>query len=547
MSHSAEQLIEELRKAFPQPVSDPVHDGYVVFSILRALDQVDALKSQTPMLGQPTEPDYQAARSSRVPLEGTTLEGVIPELVSYLQGMFIWGHPRSQINVVPNPSTASIVGMLLPAIYNPNLCSDESGRRFSEAEVRATAMAAGLVGYDPKTAGGVFTFGGTGGLLYGIRIGLEKALPGSSQRGITQPVVVLTSEQGHYSCRTVAAWLGIGQDNVVAVPSHSDNSIQLEELEAAAREALSEGKIIAAIVATMGTTDAFGIDDLAAVVALRDRLVDEFKLPYRPHIHADAVIGWAWSVFNDYDFARNPLALRGRTVRALAAAQHRIGHLRLADSIGIDFHKTGYVPYVSSLFLLRDEREFELIARTRESMPYLYQSGDHHPGMYTLETTRSAMGPMAALANLLLLGKQGYRTLLGHAVEMAEELREAIESNPNLTVLNGENVGPVTLFRAYPDGVDTFTIKDCEMHDARFREQVKAHNQYNRRIFERVHAEALEGQGVAISLTGCYRTTDYGEPVVALKSYVLSPFSDVSRMQSIMAHVMAAREKEERG
>ena len=29
----------------PQPVSDPVHDGYVVFSILRALDQVDALKS----------------------------------------------------------------------------------------------------------------------------------------------------------------------------------------------------------------------------------------------------------------------------------------------------------------------------------------------------------------------------------------------------------------------------------------------------------------------------------------------------------------------
>jgi glutamate/tyrosine decarboxylase-like PLP-dependent enzyme len=148
---------------------------------------------------------------------------------------------------------------------------------------------------------------------------------------------------------------------------------------------------------------------------------------------------------------------------------------------------------------------------------------------------------MTALANLLLLGKEGYRTLLGHAVEMAEVLREGIESNPHLTVLNGGNVGPVTLFRAYPDGVDTFTIKDREIRDSRFRDQLLKHNDYNRRIFERVHAEALEGRGVAISLTGCYRTTDYGEPIVALKSYVLSPFADESRMQSIMTHVLAAR------
>ena len=36
-------------------------------------------------------------------------------------------------------------------------------------------------------------------------------------------------------------------------------------------------------------------------------------------LHADAVIGWAWSVFRDYNFATNPLGFRGRTVRALAA------------------------------------------------------------------------------------------------------------------------------------------------------------------------------------------------------------------------------------
>ncbi len=541
MSAPYHEILASLQKAFPQPVSDPVHDGYVVFSILRALDQVDALKSQAPLLGQPTEPDYNAARAARLADGGRTLESLLPDLVSTLQGMFIWSHPRSQINVVPNPTIASIVGVLLPSLYNPNLCSDESGRRFSEAEVRVSAMIADLVGYDSTQTAGVFTFGGTGCLLYGVKVGLEKALPDCSHRGVRGDAVILASRQSHYSCLTVASWLGLGQDNVIAVPSHADNSIDLVQLEAAARDALKSGKQIAAFIATMGTTDAFGIDDLQGIAALRDRLVEEFELPYHPHIHGDAVIGWAWSVFNDYDFRQNPLGFRGRTVRALAAAQRRIGHLRLADSIGVDFHKTGYTPYISSMVLVRDSRDLELISRRKETMPYLYQSGQHHPGMFTLETTRSGIGPMAALANLLLLGKQGYRTLLGHSVEMAEVLREAIESHPNLTVLNGDNVGPVTLFRAYPDGVDTFSIKDKEQHDPRHRQQLAAHNDYNRRIFERVHAEALAGRGVTLSLTDCYRHTDYGEPVVALKSYVLSPFSDESRMHSVMEHVLAAR------
>jgi glutamate/tyrosine decarboxylase-like PLP-dependent enzyme len=537
------QLLETLRRAFPQPVSDPVHDAYFVYSIARALDQVDNLKSQAPILGASATPDYAAARQARLADEGRTSESVIPELVSYLNGMFIWGHPRSQVNVVPQPSMASIIGVLLPSTYNPNLCSDESAQRVSEAEVRAVAMSAALVGYDPGTAEGVFTFGGTGGLLYGVRIGLEKAAPGAGRRGLREEAVILASRHSHYSCLNVAAWLGIGQDNVITVRTYDDNAIDLEALETAARQVLSAGRKIAAFIATMGTTDAFGIDDLEAVAALRDRLVEEFSLDYRPHIHADAVIGWAWSVFNDYDFLQNALGFRGRTVRALAAAAHRIRHLHLADSIGIDFHKTGYCPYVSALVLFKDGGDLRRIARPRETMPYLYQSGEHHPGMVTLETTRSGTGPMAALANLLLLGKQGYRALLGHAVEMAEVLRERIEGHPNVTVLNGENVGPVTLFRAYPDGVDTFTIKQREERDAGHREALLANNDYNRRIFERVHSEALAGRGVAISLTDCYRQTDYGEPIVALKSYVLSPFSDESQMVTVLDEVLKARER----
>ena len=40
-----------------------------------------------------------------------------------------------------------------------------------------------------------------------------------------------------------------------------------------------------------------------------------------------------------------------------------------------------------------------------------------------------------------------------------------------------------------------------------------------------VYAPAVP-RGVVISMTDCYRTSDYGEPIAALKSYFLSPFAD---------------------
>jgi glutamate/tyrosine decarboxylase-like PLP-dependent enzyme len=538
MTSRYQQLLESLRPAFPPPVSDPVHDGYVVFSILRALDRVDALKSQAPILGTPREPDFEAALGERIAESGMATEEVIPQLVRCLEGMLIWGHPRSQVNVVAHPSIASIIGVVLPSMYNPNLCSDESGFGFSEAEARVASMVADLVGYDPQRGGGLFTFGGTGTLLYGLKIGLEKALPGSMRAGVRDAAVVLASAQSHYACLNVAGWLGIGVDNVVRVPTNDDNSVVLPALAEAARKAVKEGKRIAAIVATLGTTDAFGLDDLAAVHRLRDELVRDAGLDYRPHLHADAVIGWAWSVFRDYDFKRNDLGFRGRTLRALAEIENRIRHLGVADSLGVDFHKTGCAPYISSLLLVRERSDFQFVARQREAMPYLYHSGEYHPGMFTLETSRGATGVMAALANLLLLGKQGFRVLLGHSVEMAEYLRELIGAQPELSVVNDENHGPVTLFRAFPRGVDTFAVKEREYADPALRPQLQAHNEFNRRVFERVRSEALAGRGVAIGFTDNYRLTAYGEPIAALKSYVVSPFVDESRMETIVQHVL---------
>ena len=169
--------------------------------------------------------------------------------------------------------------------------------------------------------------------------------------------------------------------------------------------------------------------------------------------------------------------------------------------------------------------------------------GDYKPGMYTLETSRAGTGPLAALANLRLFGQDGLQALLGHIVEMTQLLREHLEGHEGTTVLNRDNFGTVTVFRAYPVGVDTFSIKREEFEEPANRESLLTHNAYNREIFQYVHSEAMEGRGVVISTTDCYRHTTYGEPIVGLKSYILSPFVDETDVETVVAKVLEAREK----
>ncbi|MBD3174394.1 MAG: aspartate aminotransferase family protein, partial [Armatimonadia bacterium] len=470
-------------------------------------------------------------------------EDVISEIVGYLNGLTIWGHPLTQENVVPPTTIPAIVGTLVASIYNPNVIWDEYSHKVAEAEVEAVAMVADLIGYDADQSGGVFTFGGTGTTVYGIKLALHRLNPDTGERGVREDVKVITSDCSHYATkRNAMNWLGLGTDNLVIVPTHSDNSMDLTCLEDTICRLIDDGSRIACIVPTVGTTDAFGIDDVAGITALRDRIFGEADLGYTPHVHADAVIGWVWSVFNDYDFEENPLDFCRHTCRSLSDASERIRGLRKADSVGVDFHKTGFAPYVSSLFLVPDRTMFDLLTREQGAMPYLYQFGEYKPGVYTLESSRNGGAILAALANLKLLGRSGYQALLGYLTDMAEHLRERFESEKCVHVVNDYNFGPVTLFRVYPPGTDARRAWEREIDDQAARDELVAHNEYNRQIFDHIQQESLKSGGVNLSVTSAYRWTRWGDPIVAIKSFIMSPFTDENSPERIMGAIERAQE-----
>ena len=538
------EILEHLKTYFPVPVSNPIMDGYFVHTISNFLDQVDNLKSAAPLLGVGQKAHYDLNFDERFPEGMSSVEKVTELLVDYCQGMTIWAHPNAQVNVVPPPTIPSITAAIVGAIYNPNIISDEYSARFAEAEIQVVAMLSDLIGYNPQQSGGFFTFGGTATILYGCKLGIEKLFHGQTMiEGIREDVKIVASELAHYSRLNAAGWLGLGTKNLVTIPTTRNNEMSLIALEAYLRRAFEAGEKVAVILATMGTTDAFGIDDIAAIVRLRNQLAAEYKLEYLPHVHADAVIGWAWSVFQDYDFESNPLGFHARTLRSLQDSLQQISGLHLADSIGVDFHKTGYASYISSALLVKNREDLTFLSREPEQMPYLYQSGHYHPGIYTLECSRPGSSAMSALANIRLFGKQGYRSLIGHVVEMAEMLRQRIEIHPFIHVLNDYNYGPVTLFRVYPKGVDAKKAFQQELTDPSYRLQLEKHNSYNRRIFECVHDRSMRGEGVLLSWTDAYQHARYpdGCAIAALKSFIMSPWTGLSAVDMVVRQVLEAQ------
>ena len=144
-----------------------------------------------------------------------------------------------------------------------------------------------------------------------------------------------------------------------------------------------------------------------------------------------------------------------------------------------------------------------------------------------------------------LLGKQGYRVLIGHNVEMAEMLREPLERHACIQVLNDYNYGPVTLFRVYPPGVDAKKALHRELNDPDYRSQFEENSLYNRRLFDMIYERAMQGEGVLLSWTLAYRYASYPDApaVAALKSFIMSPWTELKAIDSVVNQVMEVCEQ----
>ncbi|MGP4116384.1 tyrosine decarboxylase [Levilactobacillus zymae] len=240
----------------------------------------------------------------------------------------------------------------------------------------------------------------------------------------------LVPQTKHYSWMKAADIIGIGLDQVVPVPIDSDYRMDIDALEKIIRGYAAEKTPILGVVGVAGSTEEGAVDGIDRIVELRKKLQKDGIYFY---LHVDAAYGgYARALFLDEDDKFIPY----KDLRKVHAANHVFTEDKEfikpevykaykafdeAESITIDPHKMGYVPYSAGGIVIQDIRMRDTISYFAT---YVFEKGADIPallGAYILEGSKAGATAASVWAahHTLPLNVTGYGKLEGASVEGA--------------------------------------------------------------------------------------------------------------------------------
>lgn len=242
--------------------------------------------------------------------------------------------------------------------------------------------------------------------------------------GVAAPVFLVSGTK-HYSFPKAAAVLGIGASSMLDVPVDLNGRMSMDALRLALEECLARRRPVLSVVAVIGSTEESAVDPIREVLDLRD----EFRargLDFT--VHADAAWGGYHASLVRDDFAlEDPLAagFLAEPPPAMPLSAHvtaQFEALGLADSITVDPHKSGYIPYPAGALCYRNSAMRDLVTF---SAPVVYH-GDAEPtvGIYGIEGSKPGAAAAAVYLSHRVIrpSRSGYGKIIGQALFSCKKL-----------------------------------------------------------------------------------------------------------------------------
>ena len=237
--------------------------------------------------------------------------------------------------------------------------------------------------------------------------------------------VFLVPATKHYSFPKTAALLGIGASNLIDVPVDEDARMDLTEVKNILQNCLAEHTPVYTVVCVMGSTEESATDPIKDVLELREELRSQ-GLEFT--IHADAAWGGYFASLLREDETNNRVQLieaKEEIVPEIGLSAYVTEQFQVlgnADSITVDPHKSGYIPYPAGALCYRNSAMRDLVTF---AAPVVYH-GEAEPtvGIYGLEGSK----PGAAAASVYLSHKvirptkSGYGKIIGKALFNCKKL-----------------------------------------------------------------------------------------------------------------------------
>jgi glutamate/tyrosine decarboxylase-like PLP-dependent enzyme len=311
---------------------------------------LSAYQTERPLVYQ-TPAELKAHVDAALPKVGLdSIEALVFEMDSLVNTYSI---NQSTVNFMAFPesgnSKAAVAASMLIPLWNQNLISvDKSAPVGTFIEVQVIEWLRQLVGYrceatvSAENIGGVAATGGVMSNTVGLLVARSLAFPESRRSGLTQSkkkpyLLVADKTLEHYSHKAAFWWLGLGDDNVIAVKAKGYN-FDISDLKQKIKKYNSGENKVVAVVCMAGDSRTMTIQNIDQVYAETSK--------HNIWLHVDACQGGIGLFSSNKDeLCRN---------------------YNLADSISIDPHKGLGIPYSSSFCLFKDQNVMQHISKSTD-------------------------------------------------------------------------------------------------------------------------------------------------------------------------------------
>src|SRR3954466_3201442 len=261
--------------------------------------------------------------------------------------MVHWGHPMFLGYFGWTSTAPGILGEILTAPLNVNAMTWRTSPAATELETVMIDWLRQWVGLSDQFGGVIYDTASVG-IMHALAVAREEVAPATRKVGLIDRNLprlrIYTSDQAHSSAEKAAIALGVGEENVIRIPSDDQFQMDLNSLGQKIAEDRNDDLQPMAVVATVGTTSTASVDPVRDI----GNLCREHKI----WLHIDAAYGGGFAMLPEYEGLRKGW--------------------ELADSIVINPHKTVFVPLDFSVLYMR---EVERLRRVFSLVPE-YLRGD---------------------------------------------------------------------------------------------------------------------------------------------------------------------------
>ncbi len=241
---------------------------------------------------------------------------------------------------------------------------------------------------------------------------------------------VLAPITAHYSWSKGLKLLGLGRAQLQLLPERGMR-LDLDALENTLLACERERQPVLLAVAVLGTTEYGTIDPVDGVVAARDRHAAR-GLGFSVHVDG-AWGGYLATLFRNTDGSLRSRAEVGGGFESFPSHEVHaaFGALARTDSMTVDPHKLGYLPYGSGAFICRDHRAMALLAEQadyvfHEATPAGYLARYRSLGQFIPEGSKPGAAAAAAYVThrVLPLDHANFGRLQAQTIVSAEAFHQ---------------------------------------------------------------------------------------------------------------------------